>query len=209
MRVTHERWLSLWDRLGGNPPEQDFSLVTAAYAGPKRHYHSLQHLEECLEHLDMSEEDGRYSASNVAAVEAAIWYHDVVYEPLRGDNEARSADWGVKSLTGGGVEASVISMVGELILVTKHDVYPVSGDFSLIVDIDLAILGAGIARFGDYERQIRAEYSGVPGILYRRKRAEVLERFLQRSPLYGTPYFQEHFEARAVKNLKRAIKALE
>ena len=60
-------------------------------------------------------------------------------------------------------------------MATRHAALPAGGDEQLLVDIDLAILGASAARFAEYERQIRAEYafvrrSGLRGAAPRRPR---------------------------------------
>lgn len=82
---------------------------------------------------------------------------------------------------------------------------PVSADAQLLVDIDLAILGADPERFDEYEVQIRQEYAWVPGPLFRRKRREILMDFLARPKIYGTAWFQERFEASARDNLQRPV----
>ena len=62
--------------------------LTAAYSAPNRHYHNLAHIQDCLDQL--ARVDG-LSASERAILEAAIWWHDVVYDPARSDNEELSA----------------------------------------------------------------------------------------------------------------------
>jgi predicted metal-dependent HD superfamily phosphohydrolase len=93
-------------------------------------------------------------------------------------------------------------------MATKHDAMPDSTDSRLLVDIDLAILGAPVERFDEYERQVRQEYSWVPDALFRRKRREILEAFLARPRIFSTDYFQLKYEAQARTNLERSITAL-
>jgi predicted metal-dependent HD superfamily phosphohydrolase len=62
--------------------------LSAAYTAPARHYHNLKHIEDCLGALA--------SVDNLSAVEReileqAIWWHDVVYDSTRSDNEELSA----------------------------------------------------------------------------------------------------------------------
>lgn len=78
-------------------------------------------------------------------------------------------------------------------------------DTALVIDIDLAILGAAPARFAQYEQQVRAEYAAVPPDLYKMKRREVLMRFLARPALYATPALRVRLEAQARMNLGRAV----
>jgi predicted metal-dependent HD superfamily phosphohydrolase len=92
-----------------------------------------------------------------------------------------------------------------LIMATCHNAVPSDADQQLLVDIDLAILCTAPARFSEYDRQVREEYSWVPGLLYRIKRKAVLKHFLSRERLYNTAHFQERYEHQARINLKTAI----
>lgn len=49
---------------------------------PHRHYHTLKHVKEMLRHYDGSSRE----------LIAAIWLHDIIYDPRASDNEERSAD---------------------------------------------------------------------------------------------------------------------
>ena len=48
----------------------------------------------------------------------------------------------------------------------------------------------------------------VPSMLFRRKRAEILESFLARPQIYMTGPFHKRYEAAARRNLAQAIAAL-
>jgi predicted metal-dependent HD superfamily phosphohydrolase len=140
-------------------------------------------------------------ARHPGEVELALWFHDAVYDPKGQDNEARSADWATEALAQTGASGEVQQRVRALIMATCHDAEPDGDDARLLVDIDLAILGAEPPRFAEYDQQVRAEYRWVPGWLYRRKRKEVLAGFLARPAIYGTERFRERLEARARENL--------
>ena len=77
-----------------------------------------------------------------------------------------------------------------------------------MIDVDLAILGTPAERFDEYERQVRDEYSWVPGFLFRRKRREILTAFLARPHVYNTERFRVRYEAVARANLARSIERL-
>jgi predicted metal-dependent HD superfamily phosphohydrolase len=93
-------------------------------------------------------------------------------------------------------------------MATRHDAVPANADARVLVDVDLSILGAEPARFGEYEQQVREEYAWVPGFVYRRKRREVLEGFLARTAIFNTRLFVERYEAVARGNLARSIAKL-
>lgn len=85
---------------------------------------------------------------------------------------------------------------------------PRSGDETLVVDIDLSILGRDAPRYDEFEQRVRKEYRWVPLVLYRRKRIEILESFLKRPRIYGTDHFHARYEEQARRNLQRAIQTL-
>lgn len=172
-----------------------------AYAQPQRHYHTGQHLQECLtiaiEHV--------HCAQALPEVLMALWFHDAVYNVHASDNEQQSADWAARALTQAQVATASIARVYAHILATCHSAAPEAGDQSLVVDIDLAILGAGAARFDAYQGQVRQEYAWVPGFLFKRKRKEILRGFLQRDAIYRTPVLHARLESQARDNLRRAL----
>lgn len=175
--------------------------LLACYQEPHRHYHTLQHLGECLAAFDQA----RALAPHPDEIALALWFHDAIYDVKRSDNEARSADWAREALLDAEVERAIADRVHALIMATRHDAVPADADAQLLVDIDLSILGADTARFAEYEAQIRREYAFVPGWLFRHKRRAILQGFLERPRLYTTPYFHDRLETRARENLARAV----
>ena len=195
-------WQRAWAALGVRRADEAlYRELLARYQEPHRHYHSLRHLAECLRHFESVYE----LADRPGEVELALWFHDAVYQARRSDNEQRSADWARQALVAAGVEPAVAVRVYALVMATRHETLPATPDQRLLVDIDLAILGAPPARFAEYQRQVRAEYRWVPGPIYRRRRREILRQFLERQPLYATAYFQERLEAQARRNLAGAL----
>ncbi|WP_431257118.1 HD domain-containing protein [Roseateles chitinivorans] len=209
MNALFERsWTRAWSALvgaGAEPGKADGTALRDAllvrYAEPQRKYHTRQHLEECLALFD---EVGELAA-HPAEVEMALWFHDAIYDVKGSGNEERSAEWAHEALLDVGVTREVADRVRQLVLVTKHDGVPASIDEQVLVDIDLAILGAERPRFDEYERQIRDEYGYVPGFLFRRKRRQILRIFLDRPVLYSTPALRDRLDARARENLRRAV----
>lgn len=202
MSIFEKSWARAWSGLGLQPDASLFEALLAAYAEPQRHYHCLQHLEECLALF----EQVRDLAEHPEEVEIALWFHDAVYDVRGTTNERQSADWAVRALLSCEASQPTQNRVEQLIMATRHDAAPVDGDERLLVDIDLSILGAAPERFAEYDRQIRAEYSWVPEPVYSMKRKEVLSSFLTRPSIYSTPYFRERLEAQARINLSAAIR---
>ena len=74
----------------GTSPMNREELI-AAYTAPGRHYHNLAHIEDCLDALARVE---NLSAVEREILSEAIWWHDVVYDATRSDNEELSAQLG-------------------------------------------------------------------------------------------------------------------
>lgn len=195
-------WQRAWTQLGLQPPANLRERLISAYKEPHRRYHSLQHLRECIAHFGSALE----LAVHPGEVELALWFHDAIYELQSKDNEQRSAEWAVNEMTRSGVQADQTRRVHALIMATCHTAIPGDPDQQLLVDIDLAILGAEPARFAEYDAQVRAEYNWVPEVLYRVKRREVLQSFLDRTVIYNTAHFQACHEQQARLNLQAAIR---
>ena len=206
MTVGSASWQRLWRELGADPvPAGLYNQLVAAYSEEQRQYHTLQHLRECLAHLDAAAS----LALHPAEVELALWFHDAVYDPQRPDNEERSAEWAWRSILAAGCGEDLAQRVQALVLATKGHSASDDADTRLLLDIDLAILGAAPARFDEYERQIRAEYAHVTEAEYRFGRAEVLAAFLGRPRVYLTAAFHDALEHRARENLGRSLSALQ
>jgi predicted metal-dependent HD superfamily phosphohydrolase len=203
--VDLSRWRSTWRGLGVEPPADAVHVdLLARYAEPHRRYHTVQHLDECFARLD----ETAALAEHLHEIELALWFHDAVYDTHRFDNEAQSAAQARQAATAAGLSVDTVARVEALILATRHDAAAATPDATLLVDVDLAILGAPDARFDEYERQVREEYAWVPEDVFRRERRKILERFLQRPRLYGTALFHERFDAAARVNLARSIAQL-
>ena len=205
MKDLQDAWQSTWRRLGLKTPQDDLlARLVARWAEPHRTYHTLQHLRECLALF----EGDHALAAHPGEVAIALWFHDAIYDTSRHDNEAESAAWAQRAMLRAGAPAGAIERVQALIMATRHSQVPATPDERLLVDIDLAILGAAPARFDEYERQIRAEYGFVPEAVFRARRGEILRAFLARPELFSTPTCVARFEATARANLAKAIAAL-
>jgi predicted metal-dependent HD superfamily phosphohydrolase len=75
-------------------------------------------------------------------VEPALWFYDAVHDAHAGDSEERSADWAAQAQRSAGVAGRRIERVRSRIQATTHDAVPSWPEQQLVVDIDLAILGA-------------------------------------------------------------------
>jgi predicted metal-dependent HD superfamily phosphohydrolase len=206
MNLGLDNWRRLWGELGAkNISGGLLNQLVAAYSEPHRHYHTLQHLRECLDLLG----GAREFAERPGEVELALWFHDAVYDVLAHDNEARSADWARDVLLKAGAATATADRIHALIVATAHHAAVEDVDTQLLLDVDLAILGAAPVRFDEYETQIRDEYAHVPEAAFRSGRARILRGFLERPNLYGTGHFRALCEETARANLRRALRRLD
>ncbi len=198
------RWSHLARRLGlSGDIESARDAMLAAYDEPHRHYHTRQHLAECLSLLDQH----AGSATDPDAVAAALWFHDAVYVPGAADNESRSAELLRRLLDPLGLPQPRAAAIARLIQATDHRRPGTTDDERLICDIDLAILGASRGRYDAYAAGIRAE-APLPQAEYVPRRRAFLESLLARPAIYQTTVFQRTFESTARANLRRELAAL-
>lgn len=203
--LLRERFGGLWRRMGAaDDGQRVFDQLLQAYREPHRKYHGVDHLRDCLEQLDAAPAAGE--ARDLA--ECALWFHDAVYVPAAGGNEARSAEWAAGALVEAGAPEVQAREVARLIHLTDHARPADDPVGSLVCDVDLSILGRPPEEFAEYERRIRAEYGQVPEPLFRTGRASLLARLLARKPLYRSEHFRDRYEATARHNLKRALDEL-
>ena len=199
------QWQGMWKELGAaNPDPRLHDELIARYSEPHRRYHTLQHLGECFEKL----EEVRALAEHPAEIELALWFHDAIYDVKRRDNEKKSADWARASASAAGAAAEACTRIHALVMTTRHKAVPSGCDAEILVDVDLAILGAAPQRFEEYERQVRQEYAWVPDFLYRRERKAILKDFLARPRIFSTSRFRDHYEQQARSNLARSRERL-
>lgn len=190
--------------IGPGGADQIFPELSRAYAEPARHYHTSAHIAECLLLLDRFS----YLAGHAREVELAIWFHDAVYDTERSDNEELSAVWARRRLSSVGVGQAEINRIAEMIMATRtHE--SSNDDCSLLLDIDLSILGAPPDEFEAYDRAIRREYAWVPEERYSIGRRAILNSFLSRPRIYKTAEFFDIYERQARNNLRRKVSQLD
>lgn len=201
-----QRWRELCNRFGARQNvDAVYAQLDAGYGDRRRHYHNWRHVAECLDLLDLYDFTDMHRRD---LVEMALWFHDVVYKARSGDNEEKSAECALDCARQMGVSAADSARITHLIMATKTHEAGGDSDCEIITDIDLSVLGADVARYDEYERDIRREYSWVPELIFRPKRRAILENFLARKVIYHTAQMRTQREEQARLNLRRAIDQL-
>jgi predicted metal-dependent HD superfamily phosphohydrolase len=186
------------------------SELAALYRAAERHYHGLAHIEAMLALAT----EHRRLLHDPEAVEAAIWFHDAIYDSRAKDNEAKSAELAEKRLAGR-ASPHRLARIAAMINATATHQLPAFRDedalkdAAFLLDMDLAILGAEPAVFDAYEKAVRLEYGWVEEPMWRAGRAAVLKNFLARPHIFNTQLFRDRLEAQARKNLGRSLQALQ
>ena len=204
-RATQAGWVATLRALGIEAPQADghWVEIEAAYGAASRHYHTLGHLEHMFGCLETVLRDPH------PLVSLAVWFHDLVYDPMKQDNEAQSAGAAIRFGQRFGMTASDLQRLEALILSTKaHEPFEDHPECLALLDADLAILAAEPERYDIYARAIRKEYADIPEALYLPGRAAVLSRFLERPCLYFSPDVQALWDAQARLNLRRELDGL-
>lgn len=161
-----------------------------------RHYHTLTHIESMLDQLPEE-----YATMEMVA---AIWLHDIIYDPKASDNEEQSAHQAMVDLQDTLIDGG---FVARLIKGSKH--HERGGpEQNVLNDLDLAILGQSQDAYETYARNIRLEYAHVPMADYAPNRALFMRHFLQQPAIYQTAPFTS-LERTARENVLREIEALE
>lgn len=195
-----KRSLSLMKQLGMDE-NVAMPLVTDLvehYDEPQRFYHNLGHIDALLQHFEPIQPQ----LNEPLAIELAIFYHDVIYDPKRSDNELQSANFFEKQLTPY-LPETLLNKVRGLILATQRHTFNdlENSDMAYFLDMDLAILGSPPTVYQAYAVAIRHEYHHIADKEYKQGRANVLTHFLQRPRLFFSDSFYVRFECQARINL--------
>ncbi len=183
--------------------------LSALYDASERHYHGMAHVTALI----ALAHEYRDRLADPEAVEAAIWFHDAVYDSRAKDNEAQSAALAREKLAGR-VDARRLNRIAGMIEATATHRLPEFADADAVrdaaffLDMDLSILGAEPKVFAAYEQAVRQEYGWVPEPGWLAGRAAVLKGFLAREHIFHTAEFRRRFEARARANLESSLAAL-
>jgi predicted metal-dependent HD superfamily phosphohydrolase len=206
-----QRFLSKWQALAAklgldeSKSEEVGDYLLAQYSGSDRHYHNVRHIVSMLDGF----ESLKAKFEQTVAAELAIFFHDVIYDAARSDNEEQSAIKMKEKLHGIVDGAILTSAVFSIEATKKHESTP-SPDTNLLLDLDMAILGQPWAVYERYAKGVMQEYLKVYGeAVYRQGRPKLfLEPTIARGDIFLTDHFKPLNES-AVRNMQREAKILE
>lgn len=171
--------------------------LIASYSEPHRYYHTLDHIGHCLSLFDKISS----KLQSPEALELAIWFHDVVYQPGAANNEQLSADQFMQ-ITKNLFDDSLRNTVYQHIMATLHlDSEMNHADTIYMVDIDLSSFGLPWPEFIRDSDNIRREMAHLSDDEYYRKQSAFQRTLIDRPRFYRSDYFYQNYETQARKNL--------
>ena len=216
-----------WRRVAGHEHDGYVDALLLRYAEPHRYYHTATHIMKVVRNLfDLSAVLGTQPSAELIA---AGLYHDAIYDPRADDNEARSAALAIGDLRGLGWSAERCIVVHALVLATAGHLDTGQADTgqadtsrtntghldtgrtdetAILLDSDLAILGADPLTYHAYVTGVRAEYFFVDDEHWRVGRGRVLRHFLDSPRLFTTDHMHAELEHRARANIEAELAAL-
>lgn len=175
--------------------------IFTKYSEPKRHYHTIDHLEAMI--TDLKEVKDKISDWDTTLF--VVFYHDIIYKASSNTNEADSAKLAKKRLTEISYPVDKIEKCVAMILASKQHELSQDNDTNYLIDVDLAVLGENSEVYQKYTEQIREEYSIYPDFMYANGRKKTLQHFLQMEAIYKTEYFSKKYEKQARVNIKNEL----
>lgn len=182
--------------------------LLARHREKHRRYHTATHVAWVLRHVE--ELAASEQVERLDEVAAAAFYHDAVYEPTHPANERASARLARRDLTALGWTDDAVERVAAMIEATEHGASPEpAGDTAILLDADLAVLGADPAAYSTYVEQVRSEYRHVDDVDWRTGRSQLLRSLLDRDTIFTTPTGRDRWESRARANLAAELATLD
>ncbi|MFK3916982.1 hypothetical protein [Psychrobacter sp. NPDC078501] len=183
--------------------------IVTRYGEPQRAYHTLNHIQQLLIQL----ESIKHHLAEPHIIALALYYHDVIYEPTRSDNELQSAELATDALSPY-LSTEQCQQIYALIMMTANHQIDVLidsekyNDAAYLLDMDLSILGAPRSAYEQYAKAIRQEYKHVADDSYRDGRTAVLQGLLVHPKLYLTDHYYNQLETQARANIKLELTSL-
>lgn len=185
----------------GASQNADFDALELKYRSAERFYHGIAHIEACIglwqQHIPA------FARPYEAAL--TLFYHDVIYEPGRRDNEEQSAVYFRKDGVRAGLPSDVVErIVAHIVGTASHR--SAGNDSRLINDIDLSILAAEASEYDRYVENIRREFAPVAANEeFKSGRMRFVESMLACDAIFVSQPF-EKYEKKARRNLERELR---
>lgn len=193
-------------KLGNSPIDasEKWEKISNAYYSESRFYHNLTHLDSMLSDLEKVKNE----IQDWDSILLSLFYHDIVYDATKSDNEEQSSEFAINELVSLNVPTIQIQKVEQLILATKSHIRNENNDINFFIDADISILGYEKDIYDNYSKNIRLEYLYYPGFVFNQGRINILDNIINYGSIFKTEYFKNKYEKTAQINLKNELDEL-
>lgn len=172
-----------------------------ASIAPRLPHHNMEHLLDVAAAAERIGLQEGLDDESIHLIQSAALLHDIIYDPLRDDNEERSAKAAIPILQGLGYSEDAIAQVQRLILATKPTLHPADLPEMIICDADIDYLGRD--DYFDLAEKLRIEKGASPRHFYK-----VYELGYMSKARYHTKAAQQERQEKLKENLE-TLKAMD
>jgi pantetheine-phosphate adenylyltransferase len=154
----------------------DYNILLSMWNESHRHYHTQNHLLDLINKINEIKSD--ISQKEYEKLIITSLFHDIVYDPMRNDNEEKSAQFLMDSCVN--KDDNDILHIKQMILDTKtHE----SNDklSRIFCEMDMSVVEGDFEGLLEWEKGISAEYKDF-GTLYKEGRLKFLESLMDNYP---------------------------
>lgn len=150
--------------------------ITQKWSETHRFYHTLEHLMDLLDQIEK-----KYPTQSVDRDKLVLTalFHDIIYNPARGDNEEKSAKFFLMHCPSQPTDD--MEDIYDMILATKDHV-PLTELSKVFNDMDMDIVTRDFDQLMRWEEEIREEYDIYSDAEYREGRLKFLRSMVDKYP---------------------------
>ena len=164
-----------------------------------RYYHTLRHIRATLNAL----KDFHLDPEERVKVELGLWFHDVVYDASKEDNEKQSAEHFARFAKYANIPFADSFDIMGMIMATRHVHLPVTLLQEIICDCDLAELASPYHSLNS--KNVRKEYGFLSDDEWILGRSQFINSMLSKEHIYNTVEYRGALEDTARHNLKEEL----
>jgi predicted metal-dependent HD superfamily phosphohydrolase len=154
----------------------DLKVVLSMWNESHRHYHTLDHLNDLISQINEFKNESNLSEKEYEKLLLTALFHDIVYDPMRQDNEEKSAEFFIECCV---EKNSDIQEIKTAILETKTHQSTI-GLSTIFNKFDMDIVDRDIGSLMNWESGIYEEFKGYGKDAYKEGRLKFLESLLDK-----------------------------
>lgn len=174
----YTKYDSVFKLYGIHQPE----VIAKHWQEPHRYYHNEGHLAHLIKEIEQLYNRQEINEEQRDALLVTAYFHDVIYDPTRDDNEERSAEFFIQMAD----SHPNTQLVKEMILDTRdHEAKSELSEKFIQLDMQI-VANASFPQLLDWERKIFKEYQYLDYEIYRQGRLDLLQKFKAKFPQNAT-----------------------